>query len=52
MKLHLWLKKRYLFYRKWHEKSYANKVHFAILLAVVIFNLILLYELQLTIRMT
>ncbi len=46
MSIHNWLKNNILWYKRWHEKSYANFVHYLFLLIVAGFNVYLIYRLK------
>ncbi len=46
MSVHNWLKNNILWYRKWHEKSYANFVHYFLLLIAAGFDVYLIYRLK------
>jgi len=52
MALHLWLAKKCPRYKKWHEKPYAETVHYVILFIAIAFNFALLYKLDMVIKTT
>jgi len=44
--MHNWLKNNISWYRKWHQKSYANFVHYFFLFVAAGFNVYLIYRLK------
>ncbi len=45
MLIHNWLSNNISWYRAWHQKPYANFVHFIVLIITCILDIYLAYEL-------